>query len=114
MSKYEKNRTNVYIPYDLKEKAKKQHINLSRFFTDMLERELAGEFQQLKIDEAEKKLELLKSQKVQIQTKKQEQKVRSDANLQEILDEKHAESEAWRKKWRKKPREEEVMKDETT
>jgi len=43
-------RLNIYLPLELKEKAKKQHINLSQFVSDMLEREL------LRIDEAEKKL----------------------------------------------------------
>ena len=95
----------IGIPRDLLAKAHKVIPNLSAFVQDMLERELAGEFNQLKIDEAEKKLELLKSQQSQIQTKKQEQKILSDANLKEILDEQQAESRAWREKDRKKPRE---------
>ena len=98
-------RTTIYLTEDLKEKAKKTIPNLSAFVQDMIERELAGEFQQLKIDEAEKQVELLKLQQSQMQTKKEERKVRSDANLQEILDEKLAESEAWREHDRKKPRE---------
>ena len=98
-------RTTIYLTESLKKKAKKTIPNLSAFISDMLERELAGEFNQLKINEAEKNLEQLKSQQSQIQTKKEEQKVCSDANLKEILDEKLAESEEWRKHDRKKPRE---------
>jgi len=98
-------RLDLSISQDVLKRAKKAIPNLSAFVQDMFERELAGEFNQLKIDAAEKNLELLKSQQSQIQTKKQEQKVRSDANLQEILDEQLAEREAWRKHDRKKPRE---------
>lgn len=105
ISKYDKNRTNIYIPYALKKKAKKQHINLSQFFTEMLERELAGEFQQLKIDEAEKNLDLLKSQNIHIQTKKQEQKKRSDDNYNKIVADQLREREAFRRQRKKKPRE---------
>lgn len=106
MSKYDKNRTNIYIPLKLKEKAKKQHINLSQFFTEMLERELAGEFQQFKIDEAEKSLDLLKSQNAHIQTKKQEQKKRSDDNYNKIVEDQLREREAFRRQRKKHPKEE--------
>jgi hypothetical protein len=40
MTKYGKNRTNIYLPEALKEEAKKRGINLSKFFTKMLEYEL--------------------------------------------------------------------------
>ena len=100
-----RNPTEVKISSRIVDRAKKAIPNISAFVQDMFERELAGEFNQLKIDEAEKKLELLKSQQSQIQTKKQEQKILSDANLKEILDEQQAESRAWREKDRKKPRE---------
>lgn len=97
--------TSILIPTKLYEEYKKRKLNLSKFVTDMLEREIAGEFHQLKIDGLKKEIDLLESQKAQIQIKKQEQKVRSDANLQEILDEQLAEREAWREHDRKKPRE---------
>lgn len=98
-------RTTIYLTESLKKKAKKTVPNLSAFVQDMLERELAGEFHQLKIDEAEKNLELLKSQNVHIQTKKQEQKKRSDDTYNKIIEEQLREREALRKQRRKKPRE---------
>ena len=97
--------TSVLIPTKLYEEYEKRKLNLSKFVTDMLWRELAGESQQLTIDGLKKEIDLLESQKAQIQIKQREQKVRSDANLQGILDEQLAEHEAWRKHDRKKPRE---------
>jgi len=77
MSKYDKDRTNIYIPFKLKEKAKKQGINLSKFFTDMLERELAGEFKQFKIDKLKKELASIETENHQIQTQQQKQQDRA-------------------------------------
>ena len=104
MTKYDKNRINIYIPYDLKKKAKKQGINLSRFFTEMLERELAGEFNPLKIDGLKKEINLLESQTVKIKTKQHEQKKRADDTYNQIVDEQLRERRALNRQRRKKPR----------
>lgn len=85
MPKYDKNRTNVYIPLKLKEKAKKQGINLSRFFTEMLERELAGEFKQLKINKLETELASAKAEHSQIQTYQQKQQDRAKKSYDDAL-----------------------------
>ena len=102
MLKKEPKKTTVYLPRDLYDRMKESGMNFSAFVQDMLERELAGEFNQLKIDEAEKKLELLKSQNVHIQTKQQKQKKRSDDTYNRIIEDQLREREALRKQRRKK------------
>lgn len=87
MSTYDKNRTNIYIPFELKKKAKKQGINLSKFFTEMLECELAGEFKQLKIDKLEQELASAKAENSQIQTQRQKQKERAEESCRRVEDE---------------------------
>ncbi len=99
-------RTTIYLPHDLKEKIVKRLGvgQLSAFVQDMCERELAGEFNQPKIDALKKEIALLESQNSQIQTKQQEQKKRSDANYDEIIADQLQEREAFRRQ-RKKPKE---------
>jgi len=80
-------RLTISIDENIVKKAKKQIPNLSAFVQEMFERELSGEFHQLKINEKKKELETLESQQSQIQTYQQEQKERSDGSYKKAEEE---------------------------
>ena len=76
-------RTTIYLPEDLKKKAKEKISNLSAFVQDMIERDLAGEFKLLKIDKLRKELALAESENSVMQTQRQNQKERAKKSYED-------------------------------
>lgn len=76
-NKQKKHDLHLMINTTVIKEAKKTIPNLSAFVQDILERELAGEFKQLKIDKLEQELASAKAENSHIQTQQQKQQERA-------------------------------------
>lgn len=75
--------TSVLIPTYLYKEYKKRKLNLTKFVTEMLERELAGEFKQLKIAKLEQELASAKAEHVVNQTHHQKQQEKAKKSYED-------------------------------
>ena len=78
-----KSNLNLSIETNIIKEAKKAIPNLSAFVQDMLERELAGDFHQLKIDKLEHELASAKAENSHIQTQQQKQQERAKKSYED-------------------------------